>query len=248
MRKCLVSTVFLLASAALFAAEANVWYVDDDNYNASGDGTSPENAFGSLQEANDNENVKDGDVIKVLPGVYNQGSGRAHSENSRLSRLVVTKRLRFEAVGGKDTVHVVGQLSSAAEKYGPDGMRCVYVASTAKGTQFHKFTFRDGSSNGAGGTGGEGNGKGDSDGGGICVYGAQSVGKSSAAFAGAFIVDCVVSNCYGRWSGAGRGGTSIRSLFKNCGGHTFGQVTSAVKKIHGMIFGKTPVHPRQHSG
>ena len=239
MRKFIVCAVFMLAGAAMFAAEANVWYVDDDNYNASGDGTSAEKAFGSLQEANDNANVKDGDIIKVLPGVYNQGAGTVHAENSRLSRLVVTKRLRFEAVGGKDSAHIVGVLSSAAEKYGPDGMRCVYVASTAKGTQFHKFTFRDGSANGSNGSGGHAEGKGDADGGGICVYGVQSREKNSAAFAGAFIVDCVVSNCYGRWSGAIRGGTSIRTLFKNCGGHTFGQVAGAAALWCCVIDGAT---------
>ena len=125
----------------------NTWYVNAANYGQAGlDGLTPATAFGSLQEANDSDSVAAGDVIKVMPGDYNQGPGSTHAENARLSRLVVTKPLVFESTGGKAVTHVVGVLSSTDVKYGADGMRCVFVASTAAGTRFHGITFRDGSS------------------------------------------------------------------------------------------------------
>ena len=199
----------------------NTWYVNAANYGQAGlDGLTPATAFGSLQEANDSDSVAAGDVIKVMPGDYNQGPGSTHAENARLSRLVVTKPLVFESTGGKDVTHVVGVLSSTDVKYGADGMRCVYVASTAAGTRFHGITFRDGSTDG--GSGG-GNGTDTGEGGGICVYGAPSIDKNAAIFSNAYIVDCVVSNCFGNWNGGIRGGTAIRTLIKDCGGKSWGE-------------------------
>ena len=217
--KTLLVTVLAFMTASLSAAD--VWYVDDDNYGKSGmDGKTPETAFGSLQEANDSASVSARDVIKIMPGVYDQGDGLTHSENARKSRFVITKPLIFESVAGKAQTHIVGALSSAEKKFGEDGMRCVYVSSTAKGTRFHGITFRDGSTDtGSGGNYGADTGEG----GGICVYGAASVSKDAEVFSNAYIVDCVVSNCFGNWNGGIRGGTAIRTLIKDCGGGSWGE-------------------------
>lgn len=212
--KTLLVTVLAFMTASLSAA--SVWYVDDDNYGKLGlDGRTPETAFGSLQEANDSASVQAMDTVKIMPGTYNQGNGVTHSENARKSRFVITKPLIFESVAGKAQTHIVGELSSSDVKYGADGMRCVYVASTAAGTRFHGITFRDGSTSDADQATGEG--------GGICVYGAASESKDAPIFSNAYIVDCVVSNCFGFWCGGIRGGTAIRTLIKDCGGKSWGQ-------------------------
>ena len=58
-----------------FSAPAATWYVDDDNYGKPDlDGKTEATAFGALQDAMDNADLKDGDTVLVLPGVYTNGA------------------------------------------------------------------------------------------------------------------------------------------------------------------------------
>ena len=54
--------------AAVAAALADTWYVDDDNYGSSGNGTSAAAAFGTIQEAMDNSSLRSGDTVILMPG------------------------------------------------------------------------------------------------------------------------------------------------------------------------------------
>ncbi|MCQ2390686.1 MAG: hypothetical protein MJ240_04630 [Kiritimatiellae bacterium] len=207
-----------LVAGTVFA-DPVTWYVDAANYGKADNDGSSARPFGSLQEANDAAAVSAGDIVKVLPGVYDQGSSTHAQNKDHPSRVVITKKLRFEAEKG--TVQVVGRVSTSSIGYGADGMRCLFVAESAAGAEFHGFTFSCGStSDGSGGNGGNGGGEG----GGVCVYGSRFAAgaKTSPAFATAFFVDCVVTNCHGLWSGGARGGTWIRSLFVDNEGKSFG--------------------------
>ena len=109
----------VVAIAALFGfqalAEGNTWYVDDDNYGKPGmDGTKPETAYGTIQDAIDADDTKAGDTILVLPGVYDKGEKSVNESGGKVRkvRVYVTKAnltIRATSTRGPDDTHIVGQ-------------------------------------------------------------------------------------------------------------------------------------------
>ena len=226
-----VSLTFLLMVSALFVsnASADTWYVKAANYGQSGlDGRSEATAWGTLQDAHDNANA--GDTIRVCPGDYDQGtytdmvSTWSTYNNQHPNRLYVTKKLFFEATGGKESTHIVGVHDATADGRGAGAVRCICVAKGGYGTVFKGFTIRDGATHSSGGDPVNTGGIASSSGGGLLVYGAHSEGADpSADVRKVYLVDCVISNCVATWGGAMHGGTAIRCLMADNTGSSFGQ-------------------------
>lgn len=128
---------------------ADTWYVKASNYGKGGlDGKTETTAWGTLQDAHDNAAA--GDTIKVLEGTYDKGE---KFDANHTNRLVVSKKLFFEAVGLRDNTHIVGKIATvkadgthSTDGRGADGMRCVCVTADGYGSMFTGFTFRDGTS------------------------------------------------------------------------------------------------------
>ena len=124
---------------------ADTWFVKAANFGKEGlDGRTEETAWGTLQDAHDNAAA--GDKIKVLEGVYDKGENYC-SYSKRTNRLVVAKKLFFEAVGSRDNTHIVGKISTvkedgtaSADGRGADGMRCVSVVE--KGWAYETTCYR----------------------------------------------------------------------------------------------------------
>ena len=226
-----VSLTFLLMVSALFVsnASADTWYVKAANSGQSGlDGRSEATAWGTLQDAHDNASA--GDTIRVCPGDYDQGtytdmvSAYNSYNNKHPNRLYVTKKLFFEATGGKESTHIVGVHDATADGRGAGAVRCICVTSGGHGTVFKGFTIRDGATSSSGGDPVNTGGIASSSGGGLLVYGAHSDGENpSANVCKVYLVDCVISNCVATWGGAMHGGTAIRCLMADNTGSSFGQ-------------------------
>ena len=175
--------------AAVAVAGADTWYVDDDNYGSSGDGRSAATAFGTVQEAMDNSNLRSGDTVILMPGTYDQG-GAGYTKGSGVAARVYVPQGNItirSSTGKPEDVHIVGKYDTSEVNdhgIGPDSMRCLASASSAVIVQ--GVTFRDGATSLTNGLGGG-------------VY-ANSAG-------GITIIDCVVSNC-----AAGRGGGAAQII------------------------------------
>ena len=242
LKKRTLQTCAAIAATALVAchAAAEVRYVNASNYGLAGlDGRSPTTAWGTLQDAHDNAN--DDDIIKILPGVYDQG-GSTHSDNGHPNRLTVTKRLVFEATGGCSNTFIEGKLDYSANEagYGSQAIRCIYVAASGYGTVFKNLTLRNGGSSGStsdpyttGKSGGYG--------GGLLVCGGWSLDKDADVFK-AYLVDCVVSNCAAVWGGAMRGGTAIRCLLLDNRGRAHGYTACSSALWNSVIAGSRHFH------
>ena len=239
IRKMLVVAccAILFASAAV---AAETWFVATNGVDAAGRGTEAA-PFLTLQYAHDAASA--GDTVKVFPGVYDKGESYFQGTGSypvsgHANRLTVTKKLFFEAVGGRGSAEIVGRHSATtASGRGPDAIRCVLVAATAYGTTFKNFTLRDGATDGDQGASG-----GDSltafDGGGLGVEGAMAYGPSKASNVyKAYLIDCNVINCSGYWGGGMYGGTAIRCLLKNCRGVSWGQTATCAALWNSVIVG-----------
>ncbi len=216
LRACLAALVL----SVLPAAAENTWYVSPDGDNgAAGTEAAP---FRTIQHAVGRANVND--TIVLLPGDYGADQGTTNttvSGNSSANRVVVDKPLTIIGRDGRDKTRIVGAWDTAEYAdlpygFGPDAVRCVWIAAAGSGTRLEGITFQDGSvplfnvqGNDIGG------------GGGVVVYDSAT---------SATIVDCAVVNCQG-FSGGGICSTYangarlkvVRTLFKRCRGANFGQ-------------------------
>lgn len=202
-------------------ANGNVWWVDDNNYDsgydsdpaayiAAGlDGTSAGKAFGTIQAAIDNPDCKDGDTIKVLPGIYDQGCHEESDKNGNVltrSRVYIDKRVDIIATGSKDETHIVGRFcpvedgGDATYATGPTAVRCIRVPESGNGSTLTSFTIRDSATTGGTST---------------SVY--NCGGAVSAGSRDFYVIDCVVSNAVTRrYGGAGYYATFIRCKIADC--------------------------------
>lgn len=216
-KSSLSAFVILLLCASAGAAE---WFVSPTGSDsAAGTETAP---FSTIQYAVGKANA--GDTIVLLPGDYGADQGTTTttvSGNSSANRVVIDKPLTIIGRDGRDKTRIVGAWDTAEYAdlpygFGPDAVRCVWIAAAGSGTRLEGITFQDGSvpiyatqGNDIGG------------GGGVVVYDSTTT---------ATIVDCAVVNCQG-YSGGGICSTYanaarlkvVRTLFKRCRGAKFGQ-------------------------
>ena len=197
---------FAFALLATFTANAaNTWYVDDDNYGKEGlDGTSKEKAFGTIQDAIDASTTKDGDTIKVYPGVYDKGTTNLVVTGTDCGpcRVLAHKTVTIESIEGSEKTHIVGEWDPDTESgRGPKAVRC--IGQYAKTPTFKGFTIRDGATNSI-----DADNNGTEDDVGVNRGGAVYSWLGSNP---TYIVDCVISNCNSA-QGTFRNGCVIRSL------------------------------------
>ena len=132
---------------------AGEWFVDHERGNdaaAAADATRA-TAFKTIQAAVDKASA--GDVVTVLPGVYDEG-GATFTANSVVSsnRVYITKNLTLRSRDGAAVTHIVGAkdltVAQTASPWGmgPAAVRCIAVASNNNLTdvKIEGFTIRDG--------------------------------------------------------------------------------------------------------
>lgn len=195
--------ITLFAVSALTASGATTWSVDkttgnDDSARADTTGATP---FLRLQAAIDN--AKTGDTILVGPGVYGDEEGVTEDTNGR-SRISIGKQLILRASDPTQETAIVGRLSTETTVgIGSDAVRCLIVKG-AESTQtvIEGLTLRNGGalndSNVPGRSGG--------------VY----TTGSNAAKANVYLLNCTISNCVSKGSGAVYYGTLIGCRVTGC--------------------------------
>ena len=200
------------AGAVQAVRPADVFWVDrtrgDDDYAGDdiGDANHP---FASIQAAVEHAAV--GDIVKVLPGDYDNGSyvdGNGHA-----NRVYITKRIHLVSTGGAAVTtirgrHDTGDTALNGENLAGDGVRCVRapVSATVNSRTFYNdyahgaviegFTLADG-------------------------YGAEGRGYAGAFLSGqyignVFLVDCVVTNCTGTSKIADSNGVIVGGTLVRC--------------------------------
>ena len=201
MMKVIASLVAGVWSLAVWAGvvtwQVNQTIGDDTAAAADATGKTP---FATIQAAV--AAAKDGDIVRVAPGVYKEPP---ISDANGKSRLVVAKKLTIEATGSRDDTIIEGAWdpSDASHGLGPDAVRCVDVesAATLKGFTFLNGATQSGSDSAA------------TSGGGVFV-------KSGVS--GVNIVDCTFDNCSSTRGGGMRRGNAFRTIFRNCYASNYG--------------------------
>ena len=209
--------VSFFVALAVSAHAANIWYVDAGNYGKPGlDGTSPEKAFGTIQDAVDNESCGDGDTVWVAPGVYDKG-GKLES-GVRLTRVIVGKAITIRATSSDPSQTVIaGRWAATADGIGDDAVRCV---SASGGAIVWGFTLRDGAAHATASNP-------------SYSGGFRALTSGSGAYDSAYLVECVVTNCTAPRGPAMYGGTALRCRFV---GNVGGGIRQA-RLIHSLITG-----------
>lgn len=220
IRPHLAAIAVAAATSAALPALAAEWFVSPTGGDAaSGTEAAP---FQTIQYAVGHASAND--TITLLPGNYGAEQGTTNTTvtgNTSANRVVIDKPLTIRGRDGRDATRIVGAWDTAEYSdrpygFGPNAVRCVWIAPAGTGTRLEGITFADGSvpiwnvqGNDIGG------------GGGVLVY------QDSTT---ATIVDCAVVNCQG-FNGGGICSIYqsasrvkvVRTLFKRCRGSKFGQ-------------------------
>ena len=213
--------VAVTAACLSVCASASEIFVDAVN-GKDGEGRGSEAApYLTLQAAVDA--AKAGDTITLFPGDYTNGVKETTvSSNTSKNRVVIDRKLTIRSKDGRasrDVTRIVGawdetEIASTPYGYGPNAVRCVWLASGSSGTVLEGITFFRGS---APYCGNNGNG---TCGGGVHV---------SANTIGVVVKDCAFIECQGTRGGGlytdqqGQASNygdhcvyAVRTLFKRC--------------------------------
>lgn len=189
--------------AAVYADHYTL-YVDAVNGSDANTGFLTNHAFKTLVHAVTNRVLGAEDVIVALPGVYDQGEmivpGSSHAISNR---VCVPANVRLCSRDGAAVTIIKGKESPVPTldkwKLGPQAVRCVYLAA---GASVEGFTLEGGRTGYDGGTSSPD------------VFGAGIYATDTS-----WVVDCVVTNCYGGTQGAmTENGSAVRTRFVECGG------------------------------
>ena len=191
-------------------AEHQTWYVDDASGDDANSGFLPSCAKKTLVGVSTNGVVASGDMIMVLPGVYDEGEIVCPGTTQTISnRVYVPAGVRLVSRDGATATHIVGKASPNPThsdcKLGPGAVRCVYLGTDAS---VEGFTIRDGHTHYDGDTS-------TAD---YCNGAVFSADGNTYIAGSTWIVDCVISNCYASWRSITTGGNAARSKFVACRG------------------------------
>ena len=143
--------IWILAAAAAMAFNlpATEWFVDRTRPDDSGNGQSVATAKRTIQAACSAASA--GDIVTVLPGVYDEG-GNTFTASSVVSsnRVYILKNLTLRSRDGAAVTHIVGakdtNVATNASPWGmgPGAIRCIAVATGVTNVKIEGFTIRDG--------------------------------------------------------------------------------------------------------
>ena len=123
---CLIASTLLLAALNLSAATRYVW---QDSPSPSPPYSTWATAARVIQDAVDV--AASGDTVRVTNGVYSTG-GRPAEGSLLTNRVLITKAIRLESVGGPEVTLIDGASATQGDANGNgDGaVRCVYLGSS----------------------------------------------------------------------------------------------------------------------
>lgn len=197
MKKLMVLIAAAVAVCGLACADVTDWYVDASKEKGSGDGTSPETAYHTINEALAEAGTDD--VIHVAPGTYGEDEGKTKAYGpgggmTQYARVALTKRVKLVSTGGREVTFIVGG-GDTTDRI--EGVQCIFVPAAGQGSVIEGFTLCNGGGVNhkmiAGGISG------------------TAVTTDAANFTLAY---STVSNCVGS-TGAMRGGLAVGCLFVN---------------------------------
>ena len=206
--------IVALMTGSLSATE---WFVDCTRPDDSGNGKSVEAAKRTIQAAVSAASA--GDVVTVLPGVYDEG-GNTFTASSVVSsnRVYIMKNLTLRSRDGAATTHIVGAKDLTVAQnaspwgMGPGAIRCIAVATGVTNVKIEGFTIRDGAT--AFG----------SDSAPVRGAGVLNVQAQPGVVAAGYIVvrDCVIRDNTGTRGGAIYGVTAVNCTFTGNRASSFG--------------------------
>ena len=196
------SHAFAAIVFAALVAHGTEYFVNCNVADDSGDGLSVATAKRTIQAAV-NLARQEGDIVTVLPGVYDEGETWAGSASNRVSITVPITLRSQNGRATRDSTIIVGAFDPSPKDtgklgMGPASVRCIYVSGTGRGAVIEGFTIMRGA------TRFDDSGSGNvwqNYGGGVWVDGTNG-----------YVVDCVISNCVGTRGAAMCGGTAVRTL------------------------------------
>ena len=139
----------VVVAAMCMNVAATEWFVDRTRPDDSGNGKSEEAAKRTIQAAVSAASA--GDVVTVLPGVYDEG-GNTFTASSVVSsnRVFIMKNLTLRSRDGAAVTHIVGakdlNVATNASPWGmgPAAIRCIAVDTGVTDVKIEGFTIRDG--------------------------------------------------------------------------------------------------------
>jgi len=140
------ATALALAAAPATATE---WFVATNGLD-SADGQSEATAFLTIQHAVDA--AGEGDVVTVLPGIYDSGKTTVYYDDSLQchQRVFIGKKaLTLRSRDGASATHIVGAWDatpSSVNGMGNEAVRCIGITNAATAVRIQGFTIRDGAS------------------------------------------------------------------------------------------------------
>lgn len=216
--------VALFAGFSAFAEDAAsapevVWVKADraafETQGVIGDG-SETNPFNTIQKGIDTVAV--GGTVKIMAGIYDYDE---HFDGTHTNRIVISKRVILDGVGGKDATHIVGKLSAGNVGNGSDAIRCIKIGdNNAKNTIIRNVTLRNGGASTESSTEG---------------YGGAVCGVGSTLKNHAWLVDCVVSNCAAAWGGGLNSASAMRCVISDCRATAWGTAVRYGNLMHCFI-------------
>ena len=213
MRKMGCAYLVATCATACFAAE---YFVSSDNYGKEGlDGLTEETAFGTIQDAIDaaETNGETGDIVTVLPGVYDKG-GKFYVQSVGETSFEATNRVMISEGGiklrsrdGANTAIIKGAVDPAGvasnNGIGHAAVGCVIVLSTGANVTIEGFTLLDGHTQTAVAEG-------------FIQSGSGGAVNSRRSQRDVYVVDCIARNCAGGRGGAFYCATVVRTEIVAC--------------------------------
>lgn len=170
------------AATSAFAAEWFVW----KNCPTPGDGSATNSAKRTIKEALQISALRNGDVVTVLPGEYDEET--MNDGWALPNRVYINKSITLRSRDGAAATHIVGKFADTSKGSGDGGVRCVEIA--ANNVVVQGFTLRNGAT------------KNNS----LDHASCQGAGVLFKGVTDSYAVDCVISNCV-----AGSGGAAACS-------------------------------------
>ncbi|MCQ2392122.1 MAG: hypothetical protein MJ240_11925 [Kiritimatiellae bacterium] len=200
---------FFVAMCAVGTLCATTWHVNQtsgDDVAAAADATG-NTSFKTIQAAM--AVVKAEDIVRVDPGTYTADDGYTTDTDGGFSTIYVPAKITLESTGSRDDTFIEGRWDTATDSehgIGPDAVRCVCLATEAKGSVIRGFTFRRGATHAGGDVR-------PNSGGGFYDW---SKGQ------GSYVEDCAFDHCSGTRGGGMRYGTAVRTIFRDCYASNYG--------------------------